>query len=257
MSYTAEMFKKIISPIAIYRALYLRMVEQKFYFTKCDANGGSSINYASFKKYMKEERGKKEFYNWFFVKYLDGPDKSQFKSTIIDLDKVVKTLIPGEVRQGEKAGPIHVLLHLLGEANWRNNNPFVIDNGTTYTLEQVLKSDNVAKVVYDILNNKEHPYFRTVKKNLEIARKTSQMSTDAYIGKSNVANIIVNEEAYRIYKSSVKHTGAPNDILPPSPEKRMGPAQVVDPLEEAMIEQEAQQQVPSGQRKMTDFFTPQ
>ena len=255
-SYTAEMFKKIISPISIYRALYLRLVEQKFYFTKCDANGGNPINYAAFKKYMKEERGKKEFYNWFFVNYLDGPDKSEFKKSMIDLEKVVKTLIPGEVKPGEKAGPIHVLLHLLGEANWKNNNPFVIKDGTTYTLEQVLRSDDVAKVVFEVINNKDHPYFRTVKKNLEIARKTSQMSTDAYIGKSNVANIIVDQEAYRFYKSSVKHTGTPNDILPPSPDKRMGPAVQVDPVDEAMAQQ-AQQQVPTGQRKMTDFFTPQ
>ena len=83
------------------------------------------------------------------------------------------------------------------------------------------------------------------------------MSTDAYIGKSNVANIIVDPQAYNIYKSSVKHTGGPNEIVPPSPDKRMGPAVSVDPIEEAMREQEAQQQALSGQRKMTDFFTPQ
>jgi hypothetical protein len=93
MSYTAEMFKKIISPIAIYRALYLRLVEQKFYFTKCDANGDEFINYASFKKYMKEERGKKDFYNWFFDNYLDGVDKSQFKSNIINLERVIETIM--------------------------------------------------------------------------------------------------------------------------------------------------------------------
>ena len=52
----------------------------------------------------------------------------------------------------------------------------------------------------------------------------------------------------------MKHTGTPNDILPPSPEKRMGPAVDMDPVEEAMREQQAPQQAPSGQRKMTDFF---
>ena len=64
------------------------------------------------------------------------------------------------------------------------NHATISYDGTTYTLEQVLRSDDVAKVVFEVINNKDHPYFRTVKKNLEIARKTSQMSTDAYIGKS-------------------------------------------------------------------------
>ena len=143
---------------------------------------------------------------------------------------------------------------MLGQANRTNGNPFVIHNDKTYTLEEVLKNDDVAMVVHEVLNNKEHPYYRMVKKNLEIARKVSQMSTDAYIGKSNVANIIVDQEAYKIYKSSVKHTGGPNEIVPPSPEKRMGPAVSVDPLEEAMREQEAQQQASIRQRKMTDFY---
>ena len=253
VSYTDQIFRKIISPIAIYRALYLRMIEQKFYFVKCDANGGQPINYASFKKYLKEERGKKEFYNWFFTNCLQGADKSEFNPKYVNMDLVVETLVPK--LEGDKIRQIDVLFHLLGEANWNNPNPFVIDSGTQYTLQDVLKNDNVAKIVFAILQDKDHPYFRAVKKNLEIARKTSQMSTDAYIGKSNVANIIVDNEAYTKYKDSIRKTGSPNHVLPQSP-PRGGFAQHVMEQARPAEEPPAQpaEEVLPGQKRLDDFF---
>ena len=118
-----------------------------------------------------------------------------------------------------------------------------------------MKNDNIAKIVFTILQDKDHPYFRTVKKNLEIARKTSQMSTDAYIGKSNVANIIVDNVAYEKYKDSMRKTGSPNHVLPQSP-PRGGFAQHVmepaRPVEEAPAP--PAEEVLPGQKRLDDFF---
>ena len=217
-SYTAELFRKIISPISIYRALYLRLVEQKYYFKQCDAIGGNPIEVAAFKKWMKVDRNKANFYNWFYTNYLAGADKSEFNKEVVDMDKVIENLVPPPPSDG-KPRNIDVLFHLLGAANWTDTQPFLIDHdsGQTYTLQQVLKNDALAEVVFGILNDKDHPNYRTTKKNLERAKKISQASSEKFIGKANLESILNDKIAYDAYRKSVAKTGTPNHVVPPSP----------------------------------------
>ena len=244
-SYIAMMFRKIVSPISIYRALYLRLVEQKFFFIICDKVGGNPIKYEEFKKYMKSDQGKTQFYSWFYQNYLAGPDKSEFNKNVIDIDIVCENLVPprdlnAPIRQ------IDMLFHLLGDANFNSNEPFLYDvDGVTATLAQVLSNDKIAKVAFKVLEDKSHESYKKVKRMLEKAKRISQKSIEKYLGKDNVYKIVSDYEAYAEYRKSVAKTGTPNHNLPPSPVKAAG-----------VMEQGAPPQEMSGQRRMTDYFGP-
>ena len=245
-SYVAEMFRKIVSPISIYRALYLRLVEQKYFFKQCDANGGNPIAYSAFKKYMKTDRGKADFYNWFYKNYLIGDDKGEFNRDVINIDIVCENLVPMR-KEGEPVRNVDVLLNLLGEGNWTNNEAFIIDtDGNSATLKETLKSDKISKLAYTILEDKNHQSHKDAKKRLDKAKRISQISSEKFIGKANVDKIVSDRVAYEAYRKSLAKTGTPNHMVPGSPAKG-GSAQEAPP----------QPPAPKGQRRMDDFFTPQ
>ena len=61
-----------------------------------------------------------------------------------------------------------------------------------------------------------------MKKNLERAKKISQMSSEKFIGKANLENILNDKIAYDAYRKSVNKTGSPNHMVPSTPAKRGG-----------------------------------
>ena len=170
-SYVAEMFKKIISPISIYRALYLRLVEQKFYFKICDDNGGNPIDYVAFKKYMKTDRGKSNFYSWFYQNILDGENREKFNEKEVSLTIVCENLVPPR-NQGDPIRQMDMLFHLLGTANLDSTEPFLADvDGATATLEQVLTNDRLAKIAFEVLETR---HTRTTSRSRRCLRGRSE-----------------------------------------------------------------------------------
>ena len=246
-SYISVIWKKIVSPISIYRALYLRLVEQKYYFKLCDDNGGNPISYAAFKKHMKTDHGKAAFYNWFYKNYLDGPDKGDFNKDVINIDIVCENLIPPR-KEGDPVRVTDVLFQLLGADNWNNNKAFIIIGHQSATLREVLKSDVLSKAVYEVLENKSHPAHKDTKRELDKAKRISQRSSEAFIGKANVDKIVSDKIAYEAYKKSMDKTGTPNHMVPSSPAKG-GQAQEA--------EQAPRPTATGGQKRMEDFFSPQ
>jgi hypothetical protein len=106
----------------------------------------------------------------------------------------------------------------------------------------------LSKVVYEALENKDHPAHKDTKRELDKAKRISQRSSEAFIGKANVDKIVSDKIAYEAYKKSMDKTGTPNHMVPSSPAKG-GQAQEA--------EQAPAPTATGGQRRMEDFFSPQ
>ena len=213
----AKLLRKIVSPIHIYRALYIRLVEQKFYFKKIDENGGQGIPYAQFKKYLKEERGRNAFNQWFYENCLEGDTKGELHHSKFNVGIIVDNLIPrkfSEIDWTKALHPMDVLANLMSRNLWNEGNPFVVIDSQGYTFKQVIQDDSLAEAVMEILEDKTDSRHRQVKKNIEICKKFATAATQAYLDKANVGNVISNLDAYKRSREAKERTGNENVVTP-------------------------------------------
>ena len=213
----AKILRKIVSPIHIYRALYIRMVEQKFYFKKIDENGGQPIPYAQFKKYLKEDRGRNAFNKWFYEECLEGETKGELQHSKFNVGVIADNLVPvpfGEINWTQKLHAVNILANLMSRNLWNATDPFVVIDSQGYTFKQVIQDDNLAHQVMEILDDKTDSRYRLVKKNIEICKKFATASTQEYLDKANIANVISNHDAYKRYREAKQQTGNENVVTP-------------------------------------------
>jgi hypothetical protein len=213
----AKILRKIVSPIHIYRALYIRMVEQKFYFKKIDENGGQPLTYKQFKKFLKEERGRNAFNKWFYEECLEGETKGELHHTKFNIGTVVDNLIPvpfSNIVWTNKLHEVNVLANLMSRNLWNETEPFVVIDSQGYTFKQVIQDDELAHQVMEILDDKSDSRHRMVKKNIEICKKFATASTQTYLDKANIANVICSHDAYLRYKEAKQQTGNENVVTP-------------------------------------------
>ena len=213
----AKLLRKIVSPIHIYRALYLRLVEQKFYFKKIDESGGQPMPYKEFKKFLKEERGRNAFNQWFYTECLEGDKKESLHHSKFNVGTIVDNLIPvpfANIDWTKKLNEVNVLANLMSRNLWNETNPFVVIDGQGYTFKQVIQDDNLAQVVMEILDDKDDSRHRLVKKNIEICKKFATAATQAYLDKANIAAVISNHDAYVRYRDAKRNVGNENVVTP-------------------------------------------
>ena len=86
---SVKLLKKIISPIAMYRILYMKMVEREYFFHTLQQPEYANMNYTQFKKYVKNYENK--FYTWFKLNYLDQL-QTNFKP-----NKITPLIIQGQL----------------------------------------------------------------------------------------------------------------------------------------------------------------
>ena len=89
-----KVLKKIVSPITMYRMLYMKMVEREYFFflrNKYPQRFGR-MNYRQFKEYVKNNDS--TFYEWFKKNYLT-PDQKQFKE-----NRITPLIIQGQIVKG-------------------------------------------------------------------------------------------------------------------------------------------------------------
>ena len=82
-----EFIRKLISPISFYRYLYMRLVEQKFFFSLAatETTKHYASSYSMYKKYVKEN--KQTFRKWFIDHVLDGSRKEKFKDAWVERER--------------------------------------------------------------------------------------------------------------------------------------------------------------------------
>lgn len=107
-------FKRVVSPISIYRALYMKMVLRPFFFELTD-NNIIPPNYESFNKYIKENPD--QLYS-FFKQYLTE-DQLQFKENFVTPAVIGSNMVKDDVNW-DGSDPDDVIVFLIGLKNLNN-----------------------------------------------------------------------------------------------------------------------------------------
>lgn len=270
--YYARIINKIISPIHIYRWLYLRLVEQKHYFNM-KAEQGSPINtYKEYKKFMKTERGKRLFATWFENTMLAGATKEKFNPKEIKDTIVNDNLINGTM-DVDGADPNDGFVHLLGPANMTGEGPTPAfeQGGTSISLMNVLQDDTLAEAYYNLLEDSDHPANREAKYGLAVFKEVAKESVKNLLSAEGIEAMMENPAAYQTWLSAIRASGGKNQtaateeglaeagIDPDSPanQRQMQLMEKVDAAEEKDAEDQAALDTPpkeKGQKGIKGFF---
>ena len=203
--YYEIILNKIISPITIYRTLYLKLVEQKHYFTMKLANRVGS--YVQYKKYIKTDNGKNEFYRWFYDNMLLA-DKSKLNLKQLGMVPVNDNMINGKC-QYDGSDPNDLFVQLIGAANLQNNENTVcfIKDGNAIHLSDVIQNNSLAEDLYNILGVNSNPQYHECKYRIALIKETAQISSKNLLSKAGVEAIMESAQAYEEFKQSIKATG--------------------------------------------------
>jgi hypothetical protein len=167
--YYPLLFNKLISPITIYRWLYLKLVEQKHYFT-VKSNMKGEYTYAQYKRDLRKSVGKAEFQRWFFENVLAGDDKGEFNSNYVSIATIDQNMVIGD--KADLEGPTNKnegLVQLLGGAATFSDMEtvaFRLGDGSPVHFPEMLKDDRLIKEYINILDDKHHPQHRAAKVSL-------------------------------------------------------------------------------------------
>ena len=161
--YYPHIWNKIVSPITLYRYLYLKLIVQKHYYRlKLDRSG--NLTYAQYKSAMKRDAAKAEFNKWFWQNCInnkkDGFDKNTVNKGLID-----QNLINGNLDL-DGSDPNDGLFHLLGGTKNFNDKTtivFVDREGRDIVFDNIIRDDATAEQLFDILNNRNDPQYKKAK----------------------------------------------------------------------------------------------
>ena len=207
---------KIVSPIAIYRFLYMRFVEQKYYFSlKKTAETEKLVStYESFKRYMN--KNKATFRKWFMENVLDKKKKyADFASGWINDVAVLNNLVKNDI-QLDGSDIQDGIVFLLGVKNFGAVITFKDAGGDgidkEFTFRELLVDNAKAEDLMDQLNDKHGEYYREVKRAIERFKKVAQKSMDDYFKNDKVKRKFFEDKgAFETFEEAVER-GVPNAV---------------------------------------------
>ena len=114
-----KVLKKIVSPISMYRMLYMKMVERVYYFfLRNHYERFSRLTYKQFKEYVKNNEN--TYYEWFKTNYL-APNQKEFKA-----NKITPRIIQGQIVKDDinwdGTDPDDAIVFMIGVNNMGNDN---------------------------------------------------------------------------------------------------------------------------------------
>ena len=175
-----KLLKKIISPIAMYRMLYMKMVEREYFFHKRRTEEEyQNWSYAQFKKHIKNYEN--QFYTWFKINYLT-PDQLHFKP-----NKVTPRLIQGQIVkdgvQWDGSDKDDAIVFMIG-----------LDNMSS-TCGELLRNESRASAFLEALADKKSPEGKQATKDLAKWKKIASASQKKFF-KDQIGYLFENEGAY-------------------------------------------------------------
>ena len=210
---TARFLSRLISPINMYRALYIIMVEQKYFFEMFkDKNITATKTYAGFLKFMKDY--KKSFEGWFHRNILDE-SKTGFNDKWINGAVLISNLIYENIQwNGDDIRDLLVFLVGYDNIQKMTQKSHVCytkdDKGytTTCTIGDILGNDAAAAGFMQILNDKDEGKNKANKKVMTMFINNAKDTMKIYF-KEKLPVLFENDAAYQDY---VKYSaqGSPN-----------------------------------------------
>ena len=204
--------KKLISPISIYRFLFMRLIEQKYFFSliESDQTRANVRDYDTYKRFVKEH--KSTFRNWFLTHVMEGAKKENIKSAWVSAEIIGRNL----VRRGinwDGRDILDGIVYLLGLKNINMN------TGEQFTFKDLIGDNDTAGDFLAALKEKKSPYYKDAKRLMERFKRNSQESTDSYFKDDRLKKLLFqNKEAYDAFmhgvSQGVPQITAPEDVAP-------------------------------------------
>ncbi len=194
----ATLLKKIISPISMYRMLFMKCVERYYFYHLMGARSGVYANtYEKFKKYVKSHPV--AFWTFFKVNLLNKDDKyKSFKDNIIN-DEVIARLFVKDDIQWDGSDADDAILFLMGMENIR-------DQDFSNTIRQA----GEAETFLDQLKNGNRQAMKSKRKELEKWKKRAQKGTKEFFA-SQQQYLFENGDAYTRFLDRIAANQNPID----------------------------------------------
>ena len=174
-------FRKLVSPITLYRVLYMKIVERSYFFELLHQNLISS--YKSFKQYIKDHPSK--FWSFFAANFLSD-DLTAFKLGVITPESVALNLVKGSC-QWDGSDKDDVVVFLIGLKN-------IQDEDTL----GVLTNDGNAEAFNALLKGPKTKERTVAAKALEKWKQRARESQKDFF-KNMIQYLFENKDAYNRY----------------------------------------------------------
>ena len=211
-------FNKIVSPISVYRFLYLRLIEQKFYWSVKQSPATKNINtFERFKKYIKDNKA--TFRQWFFKHIMTGERKENLSSAWCGKGAVLDNLVKQSI-QLDGSDIQDGIVFMLGVKNLADQEPVEFrykgkDIRTTF--RELLTNNNAATIFNTVLKAKKDSYSKVLKRRLDRWRKASEASIKAYFKDDRAKKLFFDDEVgMQTFLAAIQNAGLPNATDPGS-----------------------------------------
>ena len=159
----------------MYRILYMKMVEREYFFHTLQQPEYANMNYAQFKKYVKNYENK--FYTWFKLNY----------TPLIIQGQLVKDSI-----QWDGSDPDDAIVFMIGINNWEHE------------CGENLRNRASAAAFLESLADKKHPNYKQSTKLLTRWKKIASNSQRKFF-KDQIQYLFENEGALDRFNAAVAH----------------------------------------------------
>ena len=205
---SVALFKKIVSPISIYRMLYLKLVERiYFFFTRESRPEYANMSYAQFKQYIKNYEN--VFYSWFRTNYLDQTQK-QFKPGRIT-PLVIQGAFVKDGVQWDGSDPDDAVVFMFGIDNMAGD------------LADIIRNNGASGQFLEDLKDKKSPNYKQNTKALAKWKKAAAASQKQFF-KDQIQYLFENDGALQRYQEAIENGF--NQQIPASPMRQPTAQQV-------------------------------
>ena len=215
--YYPAIWNKIVSPITIYRYLYLKLIVQKDFFGKKHAakSVGDDLTYAEYKSRMKRQANKDGFNEWFYNRCLNG-EKNGFDRNTVSKGLIDQNLINGEFEKTFDDPNDGLVVLLGGASNFADRSivAYKMDDGTPVIFDDVVRNETCAEEFYNILNDKGHPQYKNAKYALAVYKERAQTWAKTEIfSNEGLTRMMDSEKAYQTFLKSMNETNGKSPNL--------------------------------------------
>ncbi len=135
-----QLLRKLISPITLYRALYMKIVERPYFLQL--VNDGILSNYKAYKQYVKDHPSR--FWSYFASSFLSD-DLEHFKEGVITPQVVAGHFVKGSC-EWDGSDPDDIIVFMIGLENIRNEefSSFILNEDNAKELLSILKGGKSA-----------------------------------------------------------------------------------------------------------------
>lgn len=197
----AELVRRIISPITIYRYLYMKLVLRNYFFQLVEEKK-ITANYKQFEEYLKEH--KNQFFDWFCNNFLDEEKGlTAFSDARISDAIIAHNMCKGDLNtSGDDVND--GLVFLAGIENWRDATPHMIMNHEGRSLNisfiDLVVNRDAATFFLQTLTGKDTAA-KKAKQSMTVFKAHAQTSAKRFFSGVLKQTFFIDGNAYQLWKA--------------------------------------------------------